>query len=59
MLVLETDADMAPAMYPGVRNSPEHLPEIATALARIDGLDVEVLAEPARILHVVRLVKLG
>lgn len=45
-MVLETDSpDMAPAMYPGVRNSPEHLPEIATALAHVMGLDVEVLAQ--------------
>lgn len=45
-VVLETDSpDMAPAMYPGVRNSPEHLPEIATALAHVMGLDVEVLAQ--------------
>ncbi|MGE8410536.1 MAG: TatD family hydrolase [Pseudomonas sp.] len=45
-VVLETDApDMAPAMFPGVRNSPVHLPEIARALAGIMGVEVEVLAE--------------
>lgn len=45
-VVLETDApDMAPAMYPGVRNSPLHLPEIARALAGIMGVEVGVLAE--------------
>ena len=45
-VVLETDApDMAPAMFPGVRNSPVHLPEIAAALAGIMGVEVQVLAE--------------
>jgi len=45
-VVLETDApDMAPAMFPGVRNSPVHLPEIAGALAQVMGIEVEVLAE--------------
>ncbi|WP_256675835.1 TatD family hydrolase [Pseudomonas sp. Kh13] len=45
-VVLETDApDMAPVMYPGVRNSPEHLPEIAGALAQVMGVDVGELAE--------------
>ena len=45
-VVLETDApDMAPAMFPGVRNSPEHLPEIAAALASVMAVDVEVLAD--------------
>lgn len=45
-VVLETDApDMAPAMYPGVRNSPVHLPEIAGALAGIMGISVETLTE--------------
>jgi TatD DNase family protein len=35
-VVLETDSpDMAPAMYPGVRNSPEHLPQICDALAKL------------------------
>ena len=44
-VVLETDApDMAPVMYPGERNSPEHLPEIAAALAQVMGVDVEQLA---------------
>lgn len=45
-LVLETDApDMAPAMFPGQRNSPEHLPEIAIALAELIGVTAEALAE--------------
>ena len=45
-VVLETDApDMAPAMFPGQRNSPEHLPEIAGALAQVMGVEVEALAE--------------
>ncbi|MFK3770980.1 TatD family hydrolase [Pseudomonas sp. NPDC089406] len=45
-IVLETDSpDMAPAMYPGVRNSPEHLPEIAEALAQVMGVECGVLAE--------------
>ncbi|HCN44881.1 MAG TPA: TatD family deoxyribonuclease [Pseudomonas sp.] len=45
-VVLETDApDMAPAMYPGMRNSPVHLPEIAGALAGIMGIEAGVLAE--------------
>jgi TatD DNase family protein len=44
-VVLETDSpDMAPAMYPGQRNSPEHLPEICAALAGICGVDGEELA---------------
>lgn len=44
--VLETDApDMAPAMYPGQRNSPEHLPDIATALAEVLGVSAQALAE--------------
>ena len=45
-LVLETDApDMAPVMFPGVRNSPEHLPEIAGVLAQVMGVDVAELAQ--------------
>ncbi|WP_194789935.1 TatD family hydrolase [Pseudomonas sp. UFMG81] len=45
-VVLETDSpDMAPAMYPGVRNSPEHLPEIAEALAHCMGVTTEQLTE--------------
>ena len=45
-VVLETDApDMAPAMFPGVRNSPEHLPAIAGALAKVMGIEAERLAE--------------
>ena len=45
-VVLETDApDMAPVMFPGVRNSPEHLPEIAGVLAQVMGVDVAELAQ--------------
>ena len=45
-VVLETDSpDMAPAMYPGVRNSPEHLPDICTALANLMKIPTEQLAE--------------
>lgn len=45
-VVLETDSpDMAPAMFPGVRNSPEHLPHIAQALAELMGIEAERLAE--------------
>ncbi|MFD2644257.1 TatD family hydrolase [Pseudomonas japonica] len=45
-VVLETDApDMAPAMFPGVRNSPLHLPQIAGALAGIMGIETATLAE--------------
>ncbi|PYC22156.1 TatD family hydrolase [Pseudomonas mosselii] len=45
-VVLETDApDMAPAMFPGQRNSPEHLPEIAVALAEVMGIEPGLLAE--------------
>lgn len=45
-VVLETDApDMAPVMYAGMRNSPEHLPEIAEALAQVMGVEAGELAE--------------
>ena len=45
-LVLETDApDMAPAMYPNQRNSPEHLPDICASLAGLIGISAEQLAE--------------
>ncbi|WP_295474297.1 TatD family hydrolase [uncultured Pseudomonas sp.] len=45
-IVLETDApDMAPAMYPGQRNSPEHLPAICQSLAELMGIEAEQLAE--------------
>lgn len=45
-VVLETDSpDMAPAMFPGQRNSPEHLPAICTALAGRMGTDALLLAE--------------
>lgn len=44
-IVLETDSpDMAPSMYPGIRNSPEHLPAICTALAELKGISPEELA---------------
>jgi len=44
-VVLETDSpDMAPAMYPGQRNSPAHLPAICTALAGIMSISPEQLA---------------
>jgi TatD DNase family protein len=45
-VVLETDApDMAPAMFPDQRNSPEHLPAICQALAGLMGIEAERLAE--------------
>ena len=45
-VVLETDSpDMAPAMYPGQRNTPEHLPAICEALAGLMGVAPEQLAE--------------
>ena len=45
-IVLETDSpDMAPAMYPNQRNSPEHLPDICQALAEVMGVSSERLAE--------------
>ncbi|MGA9704108.1 TatD family hydrolase [Pseudomonas sp.] len=45
-VVLETDApDMAPAMYPGQRNSPHHLPDICVALAERMGISPPALAE--------------
>lgn len=44
-IVLETDSpDMAPAMHPNQRNSPEHLPDICAALAELRGISSEVLA---------------
>ena len=44
-IVLETDSpDMAPAMYPNMRNSPTHLPAICEALAAIRGIDAKALA---------------
>ncbi|VVN79108.1 TatD family hydrolase [Pseudomonas fluorescens] len=44
-VVLETDSpDMAPAMYPGQRNSPQHLPAICAALAEIMAVSPEQLA---------------
>ncbi|MVW76726.1 TatD family hydrolase [Pseudomonas xionganensis] len=45
-LVLETDSpDMAPAMYPNQRNSPEYLPAICAALAELRGISPDELAE--------------
>ncbi|NVZ82262.1 MULTISPECIES: TatD family hydrolase [Pseudomonas] len=45
-VVLETDSpDMAPVMYPGQRNSPEHLPDICTALAERMGISPSALAQ--------------
>lgn len=44
-VVLETDSpDMAPAMFPGQRNSPAHLPAICAALAGIMAISPEHLA---------------
>jgi TatD DNase family protein len=44
-VVLETDSpDMAPAMFPGQRNSPAHLPAICTALAQWMAISPEQLA---------------
>ncbi|MEE4684839.1 TatD family hydrolase [Pseudomonas alliivorans] len=45
-VVLETDSpDMAPAMFPNQRNSPEHLPNICTALAALINVSPEHLAQ--------------
>lgn len=44
-IVLETDApDMAPAMQPNQRNSPEYLPDICQALAELRGISADELA---------------
>ena len=44
-IVLETDSpDMAPAMHPQQRNSPEYLAEICAALAELKSLSCEELA---------------
>lgn len=44
-LVLETDSpDMAPAMYPQQRNSPEYLPDICTTLAGLLNVPPATLA---------------
>ncbi|QKE62199.1 TatD family hydrolase [Aquipseudomonas campi] len=44
-IVLETDSpDMAPAMHPNQRNSPEFLPDICSALAELRGISAEELA---------------
>ena len=43
--MLETDSpDMAPAMYPNQRNSPEYLAEICAELAALRGVTAEELA---------------
>lgn len=45
-VVLETDSpDMAPAMYPGQRNSPEHLPDICVALSEWLNVTPQQLAQ--------------
>ncbi|ERI52232.1 TatD family hydrolase [Pseudomonas sp. EGD-AK9] len=44
-MVLETDApDMAPAMHPNQRNSPEYLADICAELAALRGITAEELA---------------
>ncbi|MNO87066.1 putative deoxyribonuclease YjjV [compost metagenome] len=44
-IVLETDSpDMAPAMHPYQRNSPEFLPDICVAVAEVKGISAEELA---------------
>ncbi|MGL4315515.1 MAG: TatD family hydrolase [Pseudomonas sp.] len=44
-IVLETDApDMAPAMHPNQRNSPEYLADICSALAELRGISAQELA---------------
>ncbi|WP_339459251.1 TatD family hydrolase [Pseudomonas sp. EA_105y_Pfl2_R69] len=44
-IVLETDSpDMAPAMHPNQRNSPEYLPDICQALAELRGISADELA---------------
>lgn len=44
-VVLETDSpDMAPAMHPGQRNSPEYLADICAALAELRGVETAELA---------------
>lgn len=43
--MLETDSpDMAPAMHPNQRNSPEYLPDICTTLAELRGISADELA---------------
>jgi TatD DNase family protein len=45
-VVLETDSpDMAPAMFAGIRNSPEHLPQICEALAELMKIPPRQLAQ--------------
>jgi TatD DNase family protein len=49
-IVLETDApDMAPAMHPGQRNSPEYLADICTALATLRNMEAEALANASSV----------
>ena len=44
-IVLETDSpDMAPAMHPNQRNSPQYLADICEALAELRGISAEELA---------------
>jgi TatD DNase family protein len=44
-VVLETDSpDMAPAMFAGLRNSPEHLPAICAAIAQLMNIAPDTLA---------------
>ena len=44
-VVLETDSpDMAPVMFAGLRNSPEHLPAICAALAELMNVSPQTLA---------------
>jgi TatD DNase family protein len=44
-VVLETDSpDMAPAMFPGLRNSPEHLPDICASIAKLMNIPADALA---------------
>ncbi|MDR9750178.1 TatD family hydrolase [Pseudomonas sp. SZMC_28357] len=45
-VVLETDApDMAPSMFPGVRNTPAHLPAICEAIAELMNVTPQQLAQ--------------
>jgi TatD DNase family protein len=44
-IVLETDSpDMAPAMHPNQRNSPEYLADICESLAELRGISADELA---------------
>jgi TatD DNase family protein len=45
-VVLETDSpDMAPAMHPYQRNSPQHLPDICEAIAELMKISPQRLAQ--------------